>query len=199
MVGDNLWAHSNTFASIPYMDDARSRVLTSAESANGRLSILAHHSDQLKGFQSNLACTSSIYINVGLDAIDGANDDKGMDIFVGDDLILSSIAPSFTASEGVSGVLDTYHVLRDIEWATMYLDNALYRAQQSLVLSLFPYVMTTINPPCDYWKVRIGHDSISQTTSAGSIIAANYLVLSSSTAHPYGITSNLLCCMEIVS
>jgi hypothetical protein len=168
------------------MDEARTRVLTMAESANSRLSLLTYHSDQLKRFQHpNVSCASAsdTDFEISSDWVYGGDD---MDILVGDDLLLPSVAPLFTANEAVSGLLDTYHTLRDIEWAAMYLDNALQVAQQSVVDLLVPYVASsTLYGPCGYANVRVGKDAIQQEIGVG-IIAANHFVLAASTAHPIG-------------
>jgi hypothetical protein len=188
IVGDNLWVYSHTYTSIAYVDEARKRALTAVELANNRLSILAHQTDTLKGWQlmssPTISCPS-ISKSIGCDRVNGGSD---VDLVVGDDLMLPSIAPLFTATEPVSGILDTYHTLRDIEWITMYLDLAVDMAQRSTITSLLSFYGGSgpqFAGTCDYSDVTIGRDTVRQGEDPG-IIVGNHLVVASSTAHPYG-------------
>jgi hypothetical protein len=70
-----------------------------------------------------------------------------------------------------------YNLLRDIEWATTYLDYATTSVQISLVNSL----PATFSATCDYELITFG-DTIYQDGDVG-LIATNHLVIASSNAH----------------
>jgi hypothetical protein len=82
-----------------------------------------------------------------------------MDMIVGDDLIVDTIAPVFLSNSGGaigssndSAIIDTYHILRDIEIAAMYFDSSLFVSQQSLMASRQTYYLAqqiSNNPICD--------------------------------------------------
>jgi Ca2+-binding RTX toxin-like protein len=191
LVGGNVWAMAPTFIQSSLMDDARNRALSFAESANTRMTLLAHQLDQwrrLAVWRNATTCPAN-KIKIASDSLNGGSD---TDTLVGDDLLLTTIAPVFsnsaTGSSNDTAIIDTYHMLRDIELVSMYLDATLFLAQQTVVASLDSlltkyWMWNSQVLPCEYATINIGSDTLRQGDGSG-IIVGNYLILASSIAHP---------------
>jgi Ca2+-binding RTX toxin-like protein len=197
LVGGSVWANAWSYTQSTTMDEARTRTLTLAESANMRLSLLAHQLDQWRriAFWQDAStarpCPMSD-ITLACDSINGGSD---MDIIIGDDLLLATVAPIFLSNSGGtisssndSAIIDIYQALRDIEVVALYLDGSLFSAQQDIVASLdswlYKYRYSQHILPCSYATINIGSDTLKQSDGSG-IMVGNHLALASSTSHSY--------------
>jgi Ca2+-binding RTX toxin-like protein len=129
VVGDSLYAHAWTDSHNSFINEANQRVTSLSSSLSFRLSTLYNHYHQLY----DIDCDATPTAFIACDTVSGS---EGIDISVGDTLILPSIAPTFTSM--TSAQLDTeivghHNLISNLEVITMMLEASISVSQYAVI------------------------------------------------------------------
>jgi Ca2+-binding RTX toxin-like protein len=129
VVGDSLMATTWTATYDHLIDSANQRVASLSSSLSFRMSVLAHIQHSMN---QSLCAGTSRNLRVASDFVDGNN---GIDVAVGDNMFLPSIAPTFwaiTTDQSSSELSSQYNDITIVEMVLIMVDAAVSVAQQQV-------------------------------------------------------------------
>jgi hypothetical protein len=144
IVGDSLLAYTWNNNHNTFFNDANQRVTSLSSSLSFRMSTLSAHSRQL----GDLDCHTAM---IACDVVDGNN---GIDISVGDNMLLPTIAPSFssiTPSQYSNEMITHYNLITNVEGIVLMMEAAVAVSQYQ-VLSVTYRILSCLVLCCVGWR-----------------------------------------------